>query len=178
MPLRLGAPLRRRPARAGGAGRRRPEADECAAPAARQASSRCAAARAGAHARAHRICPETMESTGVIAMVDLLIKDDLDKEMTEAETQEKNNQEEYEKLMKEGLLGGAGHEHEDAGRQGREQGELGGRPAGQEGRAQVCLQGADGHGEVHHVPALRVRLAHTVSICAAARRPARTRSTA
>jgi len=40
------------------------------------------------------------ESTGVIAMVDLLIKD-LDKEMTEAETQEKNNQAEYEKLMKD-----------------------------------------------------------------------------
>jgi hypothetical protein len=40
------------------------------------------------------------ESTGVIAMVDLLIKD-LDKEMTEAETQEKNNQAEYETLMKD-----------------------------------------------------------------------------
>jgi len=40
------------------------------------------------------------ESTGVIAMVDLLIKD-LDKEMTEAETQEKNSQAEYEELMKD-----------------------------------------------------------------------------
>jgi len=40
------------------------------------------------------------ETTGVIAMIDLLIKD-LDKEMTEAETQEKNNQAEYEKLMKD-----------------------------------------------------------------------------
>jgi septal ring factor EnvC (AmiA/AmiB activator) len=38
------------------------------------------------------------ESTGVIAMIDLLIKD-LDKEMTEAETQEKVNQEDYEKMM-------------------------------------------------------------------------------
>merc|ERR1719343_1484355 len=37
------------------------------------------------------------ESTGVIAMVDLLIKD-LDKEMTEAETQEKNNQAEYKEM--------------------------------------------------------------------------------
>jgi len=38
------------------------------------------------------------ESTGVIAMIDLLIAD-LDKEMTEAETTEKNAQEEYEKTM-------------------------------------------------------------------------------
>merc|ERR1719281_449114 len=35
------------------------------------------------------------ESTGVIAMIDLLIKD-LDKEMTEAEVEEKNSQEEYD----------------------------------------------------------------------------------
>merc|ERR1719480_90044 len=38
------------------------------------------------------------ESTGVIAMIDLLIAD-LDKEMTEGEATEKNAQEEYEKLM-------------------------------------------------------------------------------
>jgi len=38
------------------------------------------------------------ESNGVIAMVDLLIAD-LDKEMTEAETEEKNSQAEYEKTM-------------------------------------------------------------------------------
>jgi len=38
------------------------------------------------------------ESTGVIAMIDLLIKD-LDKEMTEAETQEKDSQGDYEELM-------------------------------------------------------------------------------
>merc|ERR1719245_32426 len=38
------------------------------------------------------------ESTGVIAMIDLLAKD-LDKEMTEAETEEKNAQASYEKLM-------------------------------------------------------------------------------
>mmetsp|Transcript_33665 Transcript_33665/g.88158 ORF Transcript_33665/g.88158 Transcript_33665/m.88158 type:complete len:700 (-) Transcript_33665:88-2187(-) len=38
------------------------------------------------------------ESTGVIAMVDLLIKD-LDKEITEAETDEKNSQKDYEALM-------------------------------------------------------------------------------
>jgi chromosome segregation ATPase len=38
------------------------------------------------------------ESTGVIAMIDLLIKD-LDLEMTEAETEEKEAQSEYEKLM-------------------------------------------------------------------------------
>merc|ERR1719482_1802400 len=37
--------------------------------------------------------------TGVIAMIDLLIKD-LDTEMTEAETEEKLAQEEYEELMK------------------------------------------------------------------------------
>lgn len=38
------------------------------------------------------------ESTGVIAMIDLLIGD-LDKEMTEAETAEKNSQKEYEAFM-------------------------------------------------------------------------------
>merc|ERR1719171_3198653 len=38
------------------------------------------------------------ESNGVIAMIDLLIAD-LDKEMTEAETTEKNSQAEYEKMM-------------------------------------------------------------------------------
>jgi len=37
-------------------------------------------------------------SSGVIAMIDLLIKD-LDKEMTEAETQEKDSQSDYEKMM-------------------------------------------------------------------------------
>merc|ERR1719346_252707 len=40
------------------------------------------------------------ESTGVIAMIDLLIKD-LDKELTEAETDEKNSQADYETMMKE-----------------------------------------------------------------------------
>merc|ERR1719272_1611853 len=40
------------------------------------------------------------ESTGVIAMIDLLIKD-LDKEMTEASTQEKDSQADYEQLMKD-----------------------------------------------------------------------------
>jgi septal ring factor EnvC (AmiA/AmiB activator) len=40
------------------------------------------------------------ESTGVIAMIDLLIKD-LDLEMTEAETNEKESQKEYEALMAE-----------------------------------------------------------------------------
>merc|ERR1719217_1464702 len=38
------------------------------------------------------------ESNGVIAMIDLLIKD-LDKEMTEAEAEEKNSQKEYEQTM-------------------------------------------------------------------------------
>merc|ERR1712232_1535289 len=38
------------------------------------------------------------ESTGVIAVIDLLIKD-LDKEMTEAETQEKDSQADYEAMM-------------------------------------------------------------------------------
>jgi len=37
------------------------------------------------------------ESTGVIAMIDMLVKD-LDKEITEAETSEKNAQEEYEQM--------------------------------------------------------------------------------
>jgi len=37
-------------------------------------------------------------STGVIAMIDLLIRD-LDKEMTEAQTQERSSQKEYEELM-------------------------------------------------------------------------------
>merc|ERR1719291_125082 len=40
------------------------------------------------------------ESTGVIAMIDLLIKD-LDKEMTEAKTDEKDGQADYEIMMKE-----------------------------------------------------------------------------
>merc|ERR1719245_2498903 len=38
------------------------------------------------------------QSTGVLAMIDLLAKD-LDKEMTEAETEEKNAQANYEQLM-------------------------------------------------------------------------------
>merc|ERR1719469_900936 len=40
------------------------------------------------------------ENTGVIGMIDLLIKD-LQKEMTEAETQEKDSQVDYEQLMKD-----------------------------------------------------------------------------
>jgi chromosome segregation ATPase len=40
------------------------------------------------------------ESTGVIAMIDLLIKD-LDKELTEATTEEKNAQADYEQAMKD-----------------------------------------------------------------------------
>merc|ERR1719436_1508188 len=40
------------------------------------------------------------ENTGVIAMIDLLVKD-LDKEMTEAETDEKNSQADYETMMKD-----------------------------------------------------------------------------
>jgi chromosome segregation ATPase len=40
------------------------------------------------------------ESTGVISMIDLLIKD-LDKEMTEAESEEKNSQEDYDAMMAE-----------------------------------------------------------------------------
>jgi len=40
------------------------------------------------------------ESTGVIAMIDLLIKD-LDMELTEAETQEKESQKDYEAMMAE-----------------------------------------------------------------------------
>lgn len=43
---------------------------------------------------------KTDENTGVIAMMDLLIKD-LDKEMTEAETEEKDSQADYETMMKE-----------------------------------------------------------------------------
>jgi len=43
---------------------------------------------------------KTEGSSGVIAMIDLLIKD-LDKEMTEAETDEKNSQGDYETMMKE-----------------------------------------------------------------------------
>jgi len=41
---------------------------------------------------------KSQESTGVLSMIDLLIKD-LDKELTEAETEEKNTQAEYEQLM-------------------------------------------------------------------------------
>merc|ERR1719346_62267 len=43
---------------------------------------------------------KSQENTGVIAMLDLLIKD-LDKEMTEAETDEKNSQADYETMMSE-----------------------------------------------------------------------------
>merc|ERR1719291_504904 len=39
------------------------------------------------------------ENTGVLAMMDLLVKD-LEKEMTEAETEEKDAQADYETLMK------------------------------------------------------------------------------
>merc|ERR1719362_2856514 len=41
---------------------------------------------------------KSQESAGVLSMIDLLIKD-LDKEMTAAETEEKDSQTEYEKLM-------------------------------------------------------------------------------
>jgi len=41
---------------------------------------------------------KSQESTGVLTMIDLLIKD-LDKEITEAETEEKDSQAEYEQLM-------------------------------------------------------------------------------
>merc|ERR1719232_1309047 len=41
---------------------------------------------------------KSKENTGVMAMIDLLIKD-LDKEMTEAETEEKDSQADYEQLM-------------------------------------------------------------------------------
>lgn len=41
---------------------------------------------------------KSKESTGVMAMIDLLIKD-LDKEITEAETEEKDSQADYEELM-------------------------------------------------------------------------------
>jgi len=40
------------------------------------------------------------ESTGVIAMIDLLIKD-MEKELTEAETEEKNSQSDYETMMQD-----------------------------------------------------------------------------
>jgi len=40
------------------------------------------------------------ENTGVIAMIDLLVKD-MAKEMTEAETEEKNSQADYEEMMKD-----------------------------------------------------------------------------
>merc|ERR1712176_115692 len=43
---------------------------------------------------------KTKENTGVIAMIDLLIKD-LDKELTEAETEEKEGQADYETMMRE-----------------------------------------------------------------------------
>merc|ERR1719410_2327056 len=43
---------------------------------------------------------KTEESTGVISMIDLLIKD-LDKEMTEAKTEETDGQADYETMMKE-----------------------------------------------------------------------------
>jgi len=43
---------------------------------------------------------KSQENTGVIAMIDLLIND-LEKEMTEAETQEKDSQADYKQLMKD-----------------------------------------------------------------------------
>merc|ERR1719277_1659114 len=68
--------------------------------------------RSDAHAQQHREAPppppETFgpyakkgeESNGVIAMIDLLVKD-LDKEMTEAEVMEKDAQADYEKMMED-----------------------------------------------------------------------------
>ena len=43
---------------------------------------------------------KTEEGTGVIGMIDLLLKD-IEKEMTEAETTEKDSQADYEALMKD-----------------------------------------------------------------------------
>merc|ERR1740129_794452 len=43
---------------------------------------------------------KSQENNGVIAMIDLLIKD-LQEEMTEADTQEKESQAEYEQMMKD-----------------------------------------------------------------------------
>merc|ERR1712187_72852 len=43
---------------------------------------------------------KTEETTGVISMIDMLIKD-LDKEMTTAETEEKDGQADYEAMMKD-----------------------------------------------------------------------------
>jgi len=43
---------------------------------------------------------KSQENTGVVAMIDLLISD-LDKEMTEAETSEKDSQSDYEAMMKD-----------------------------------------------------------------------------
>merc|ERR1719240_1936669 len=44
--------------------------------------------------------PKTEESGGVLAMMDMLVKE-LDTEMTEAEVEEKDAQEDYEKFMKD-----------------------------------------------------------------------------
>merc|ERR1719420_938036 len=52
------------------------------------------------------------ESNGVIAMIDLMIKD-LDKEMTEAKTEEKNAQEDYEQAMKDAAEKLAQEEYEE-----------------------------------------------------------------
>merc|ERR1719313_1771644 len=49
-------------------------------------------------ATAEAYSKKSEESNGVIAMLDLLVKD-LDKEMTEAKTSEKNSQAEYEQTM-------------------------------------------------------------------------------
>ena len=43
---------------------------------------------------------KTEEGTGVIGMIDLLLKD-IEKEMTEAEVTEKDSQADYEALMKD-----------------------------------------------------------------------------
>jgi hypothetical protein len=52
------------------------------------------------HLRRPRTAKKSEESNGVIAMMDILVRD-LDKEMTVAEAEEKNSQADYERTMKD-----------------------------------------------------------------------------
>jgi hypothetical protein len=60
---------------------------------------------------------KSQETTGVIAMIDMIIKD-LDKEMTEAQTTEKNSQKDYEVMMSDSKAKRASDSKSVTGKQG------------------------------------------------------------
>merc|ERR550514_1083764 len=96
-------------------------------------------------------------------MIDTLIKE-LDTEMTEAEVNEKNAQEEYEEMMADSSL--LGSRLQVACPEGRRKGRHREGPRGCGGREDINRQGVDGHYRVHWPAPWRVRLAHQVLRCA------------